>query len=204
MCSRINCNKNSISFWLILFLCFICTRTISQYNLVPNYSFEVYSICPSFTSNPLPSPWYQPTGVNYQDGVYANGCATNPYLGVPYNTPGFQYAHSGQAYALIVTYSPIINSERYYLQTKLKDSLMQGKSYYAEFFVSLGDISTYSSNNISLLFSKTSKYVDTLVDPRGVIVENPQIINYGNPIIKDTQNWTKISGIFKHWEANSL
>ncbi len=146
----------------------------------------------------LPHPWYTPTIAMYQNGLYVNSCSSVWYASVPYNSDGYQYAHTGQAYAVIQTYlHSAPNSERIYLQTKLKDSLTLGKYYYGEFYASAGDIVAYGSNNISILLTKKAIYVDTLVDPRGVIIGNAQVYNYGNPIIVDTQNWVKVSSIFK-------
>ena len=47
-----------------------------------------------------------------------------------------------------------------------------------------------------MLFTKNAVYVDT-ANAVALLPANPQITNYGNPIIKDTQNWVRVSGIFK-------
>ncbi|MFY7963315.1 MAG: T9SS type A sorting domain-containing protein, partial [Chitinophagaceae bacterium] len=90
-----------------------------------------------------------------------------------------------------------LSNERGYEQIKLKDSLKKDKYYYAEYFVNVGQGSQYGCNNIAMLFTKTAVYVDTAHFPYGVLPANPQIVNYGNPVICDTQNWVKVSGIFK-------
>ncbi len=63
----------------------------SQINLVPNPSFERYSICPdnliwNGSRNSKPDIWYKP---DYRDANYFNRC-TNKYPkdGVPYNLGG--------------------------------------------------------------------------------------------------------------------
>ena len=86
--------------------------------------------------------------------------------------------------------------DRSYVQVKLIDSLKKNHSYYVEYFVNLLNSAKYNCNNIGLLFTKTSIYVDTLNDPSGVINANPQILNYGNPVFGDTINWSKVSGIY--------
>ncbi len=46
--------------------------------------------------------------------------------------------------------------------------------------------------------TRTAQYSDTIADPLGlaIIPANPQIYNYGNPVIKDTQNWVKVSSMY--------
>ena len=195
-CSNIN---KRISQWLILlFLLTITISSYSQHNQVANSSFEDSVACPSAAdSDFLPHPWHRPTIAMYQSGFYLNSCTTDPLVGVPQNGVGYQYAHTGQAYAYIRCYTLNVNTNRDYLQTKLKDSLILGSKYFVEFYANAADLLGYSSNNISMLFTKKAIYPDTLTDPEGVIVGNAQIYNYGNPIIMDTMNWVKVSGIFK-------
>ncbi len=187
--------KNSKSLWLLLFFCGENSKVYSQYNLVPNSSFEVYITCPNTINDPPPLFWYQPTSYQYQNGLYSNSCSMNPLSGVPRNGDGYQYAHTGQAYVILETYDGN-NSSRFYFQTKLKDSLKMGHCYYIEFFVSASDKVTYGSNNVALLLTKKTVYIDTLNDPRGVLNANPQILNYGNQPIDDTLNWIKVGGIY--------
>jgi len=186
----------SISLWLILFFSY---QSNAQYNLVSNSSFETYTNCPLSPNNsPLPYPWYHPTNQQNQDATYFNTCSYSSTYGVPRNYWGYQNARTGNAYAAISTISiQYPNSERYYCQAILKDSLKKGKNYYVEFYVSNYDNIRYVTNNIGMLFSQTAIYVDTISDPLGVLQNNAQLVNYGNPIINDTSNWVKISGIYK-------
>ncbi len=50
---------------------------------------------------------------------------------------------------------------------------------------------------LACFFTKSNFYVDTISYPFGVFPANPQITNYENPIITDTLNWIKVSGVFK-------
>ncbi len=186
-------------FLLCLFSVLLLTNLKAQTNLVPNYSFETYTNCPTLINCPPPNPWYMPTSKINPVGAYLNACDVVSCTSVPYNCLGitsFQYARTGQAYNLISCYGGN-NTNRFYVQTKLNDSLKYGKYYYAEFFVSVCNPDIYACNNVSLYFSKKAVYVDTLVDELGVIPANAQIFNYGNPILEDTMNWIKVSGIFK-------
>lgn len=168
-----------------------------RYNLVPNYSFEDSVICPSATNGgPIPKPWYLPS--NITEAFYLNSCSSVFGLGVPYNTANdtsFQYAKTGNGYAAFDPYIPV-NNKRSYVQVKLKDSLQTGKCYHCTFWVSLSNSCSYATNNIALWFSKTKQYVDTFVSPYALLSANPQVFNYGNPVIKDTQNWVKISSVY--------
>ncbi len=142
-----------------------------------------------------PPPWYIPT--NYVTG-YCNACSTSPDLGVPYNRglADYQYARTGDAYiGIYLLNGPGLNRRNYY-QVKLKDSLRTGHCYYTEFFVSSGNDMKFGCNNVEMLLTKTTVYVDTVAHPYGVLVANAQIYNYGNPILKDTQNWVKVSAVY--------
>ncbi len=187
------------------FLCFFVFYLSSQccfcqYNLVPNYSFEDSVICPSGNNqSPIPKPWYIPSSFN--TNFYFNNCSIDYVWDVPLNyinDSSFQYPKSGNGYAAFDTYIPSSFGWRTYIQVKLKDSLQTGKCYHCTFWVSLGNPCGFATNNISLWLSKTAKYVDTIADPFGlsVIPASPQVYSYGNPVIKDTQNWIKVSSVY--------
>ncbi len=168
----------------------------AQKNLVPNYSFENYSSCPgnNSVSIALAYPWITAKNSNTQS-EYANICSVSACCGVPYNTFGasFQYAHSGNAYASMFYYGIFGQNLKSYLQTKLIDSLKKGNCYYIEYFINFADDYLIACNNFSLLIGDTA----ILLPISGkFILANPQIVQFGNPIIKDTQNWVKVSGIY--------
>ncbi len=84
-----------------------------------------------------------------------------------------------------------------YIQVKLFDSLITGKKYYGEYYISLMDSYLKGCNNIAMLFTKNAVYVDTNSTTYPHLLQaNPQIVGYGNPIVTDTMGWVKISGIF--------
>ncbi|MEI6834783.1 MAG: hypothetical protein WCL28_12410, partial [bacterium] len=47
-----------------------------------------------------------------------------------------------------------------------------------------------------MLFTNNVKYADTSY-AKSLMLAIPQVVNFGNPIITDTLNWVKVSGIFK-------
>ncbi|MEI8201389.1 MAG: T9SS type A sorting domain-containing protein [Bacteroidota bacterium] len=191
--------------YLVILLLFVLGEGYGQ-NLVPNGSFEDYSVCPtSFGSINLAIPWFQPG--NSSD--YFNSCANdalNPCggCGVPNNNLGYQIPRTGKAYAGIGLCEPgwPYGGYREYIEVKLLDTLIENKYYYVEFWISL---SRFCMNPVPIgvdaigaYFSKDSlNYIDSNSDTI-IYVFNviPQIENPEWNIITDTTNWVKISGVF--------
>lgn len=162
-------------------------------NLVPNWSFETYTVCPN-ASGQLPSatPWTAPTN---NSGDYYNSCSSS--YNVPNYLGGYQKAKEGSAFAAIwctqMNGTGSSSNYREYLQVQLNDTLTTFKCYYVEFFVNLYEYSRYGINNISANLDK-NKYLTT---GTGFVLNlPPHIMCYGNPVIKDTINWVKISGTY--------
>ena len=183
--------------YLIVFLFFLHSPSgFTQYNLIPNPSFENYSNCPPGKVN-LAYPWQLTTNSSSMQPEYNNVCSTNPCCGVPNNISGYGYQlpRSGNAYIGLYFMYVMGSNLRSYIQVKLKDSLKAGKCFYAEFYVNLENVANFSINNIAMLFTENSVSQGVT---GGVIAANPQIVNYGNPISPiDTVNWYKISGIIQ-------
>ena len=177
----------------------------SQTNLVPNPSFEIYVNCPLASvvnkHPPPPPPWiiFQFSGFTYFNSC-ANTSLISPYLGVPNNYLGgsnYQQAHTGVGYLGFGTISKRVNGYKQgYQEIQLTDSLITGKKYYCGFYVALSNGCKYATDNLAMLITKTAKTIDTVITPSWVIAGNPQVYNYHNPVIKDTQNWVKISAVF--------
>ena len=181
-------------------------NTYGQVNLVPNPSFESYTICPKIVGTPAPPPnlW---SAIPIKGIQFLNTCAntTAPQFGVPRNDMGsfnnYQPSHTGNSYCdlVILNTSALAGNyggKRHYLQAKLNDSLRKGIIYSCGFYVALSNGANYGCNNIAMCISKNNLTVDTAVVKSWVINAAPQIYNYGNPIIKDTQNWTLIQAVF--------
>jgi hypothetical protein len=191
----INHIKQNAAFCSVLFCSiFSYKNTTAQYNFINNYSFELYTQCPKVLNAPPKKYWYLATN---SGPVYANSCDTSIYCSVPNNyikNKNFQYAHTGNAYIFL---DYVNGGGRGYLQSKLKDSLKYNKRYYIEFFINIPNSLKFACNNVALLLTNTAVYVDTLATPYGVLPANPQVYNYGNPVLGDTLNWTKVSAIYK-------
>lgn len=177
---------------ILIGLNLICSSVDAQ-NLVPNPSFETFSSCPTnYGQLTLAIPWIAPTNDNSD---LFNVCGST-IVGVPYHHGpyGFQYPSSGNGYAGFWAYNGINNNYREYLQVQLFDTLVSGKCYFIEFHTNLenGGIN-YAVNNIGINFSDTS----TLSTGTGYILNlTPNILKFNNPIIDDTLNWTKVTGIY--------
>jgi len=161
----------------------------AQVNLVPNYSFEDTLQCPFFSAQiNFAPPWYDPTSASSD---YFNNCNSGN-LGVPTNIVGFQFARTGKAYAGIYTYIQTF-SYRDYIQVSLISSLLSGKKYNVEFYVSLADTMGIATNNIGLYFSD----IPITASAGSVLNVPPQVANdIVNVKLTDKNGWTKISGSY--------
>lgn len=182
---------------LTLFFLILFKTSFAQYNLVLNSSFELNDTCPTgggqlykvlYWTNPI-------TGNSSPD--YLNACGT-PNWSVPNNQNGNEPAHTGVAYAALVTginnsSFPQVNNYREYVQTELIDSLIQGVNYCIRFYVSLTDSSGYWCNNIGVYFSSTQIQYSCFSCglPFTPQFENPIINN-----LNSSNGWTEISGNF--------
>ncbi|MDN5212460.1 OmpA family protein [Fulvivirgaceae bacterium BMA12] len=187
----------------ILFI--ILNFDINAQNLVRNGSFENASACPVGLDELAFCDYWLPFGTNHPSPDYFHSCSSPHRMGIPNNAFGHQYAKSGQAYAGLIAYLTVeaeeeenwelSNNHREFIQTYLTYPLEEGKTYYAEFHVSLVEDCDYAIANLGLLMT-----VETpeLTWPK-IQFEyfKPQIRHDRNLVIADNKTWTKISGTFK-------
>ncbi len=181
------------TFVSILFLIHL-NVTFSQ-NLVPNPSFENYTSCPSGPNQlTYAFPWTAPTN---NDAEYFHSCSSNTSFGVPnqdiYN---FQYPHSGNAFVGLFLYNGVDNNYREYCSVQLLNTLETNKCYWIQFYINKASGAVggkYAINNIACAFTNSAI---TTSGAGEVINFNPNILKFGNPIIKDTLNWISITGIY--------
>ncbi len=180
-----------MKFKAIILLFFIALNYQAQ-NLVPNGDFETHSTCPAAAGQiNVATPWYEPCGGSAD---YYNACANPSLTGVPNNIAGgYQPAHSGSGYAGIYTLKQGAPDYRSYLQIPLSSALIPNKCYSLEFYVSSLNINPYGSNNIGCYISVTP----VSGAPTAVLNFVPQIVQAGNPVMNDTVNWVKVSGMYR-------
>lgn len=178
--------KHSILYTIFIFL----HLTLSaQDNLVPNYSFENYSACPTgpdLLSNV--TDWYS---CNIESPDYFNSCQLLPFTyGIPYTIAGYQKARTGDAFVGIQVFGATPAPRREYLQVRLTSSLKSDTDYNIIFYVSL-------ANNSSTAISQLGVYVSSnaVMDATsGPLSYTPQVVSAAGFYLKDTASWTKVSG----------
>jgi gliding motility-associated-like protein len=188
----------------ILVLTFF-TKEIKSQNLVPNPSFETLTTCPSGDSQiQLASPWISATGTGTPDifnsCIPTSSCVSVPLMGI-LGECGYQMARTGNGFAGIYVYFYYSKDAfNEILETPLIEPLKKDKNYFIRFYTnprnrprSLGYTWTYT-DAIGLALSDSLFFKQA---PQIQLRElTPVIENRGN-IIRDTVNWTPVSGCYR-------
>lgn len=176
----------------LLVLMFALT-TQAQTNLVPNPSFETYTVCP-YNQGQVPNATGWIAGGDSPD--YFNSCDTNvPDFSVPHNWGGYQIPASGNAYCGIGTYlsEKFTPNTREFIGASLSVPLTNGTEYFVSFKTSLAidtGVGNCATNNLGAMFTINAP---VLGDPYlGTYIPK---INYAN-LITDTVGWTTVFGSF--------
>ena len=151
-------------------------------NLVPNPSFETYTTCPmgvGMGGNMLCPPWVSP--VTTAD--YFNVCDFTQFTGVPYNFQGFQYAHTGVAYAGFYTKTQG-QSYREWVQAPLLAPLIAGFCYKVSFWV--------NSCNVGC----ATDQMGALLNSDGNLANGTPQVSWGTQLIADSVDWVNLTGFF--------
>ncbi|HXB39883.1 MAG TPA: gliding motility-associated C-terminal domain-containing protein [Bacteroidia bacterium] len=188
-----------IVFWLMFF-----RSAKAQQNLVPNWSFENISICPTncigATTSTLAIGWQNPNNAssdlfNICDTQICGGGWNIPCHGVPSNCWGWQNPRTGLSYSGFAVYGKSISQPnlREYIEIKLSDTLRKNKNYCMSFYSSLADsFSGYATSRMGCNISQGSvtNYAQYLIPAI------PQIQNPFNNYLNDKINWTEIKGLY--------
>lgn len=149
---------------IIISLFFINFYNVKSQNLVPNPSFEIYTLCPeditmTSVSKLIPN-WYLPTRGTSD---YFNECAKFQ-VGVPQNFIGNLFAFEGKAYVgIILLEKPPVDDSvkkklvnyREYLQAELIEPLVQNKKYCVSLNYAIANYSTYATNSLGICLTNT-------------------------------------------------
>ncbi|MBI2967458.1 MAG: gliding motility-associated C-terminal domain-containing protein [Bacteroidetes bacterium] len=170
---------------------FVC---LFSQNLVPNPSFETVTSCPTNTSDAcinLATPWDKPSGSSTTPDLFdpcnSGGVPCTDSLGAPVNFAGIANPFHGNRYAGIMTYYATPNL-REYIQAQLTSSLAAGADYCVSMRVIRGSRSGWATNNLGMYLS-----IGAVSQPSAApITVTPQFKS--TAIIKDSANWTIISG----------
>jgi hypothetical protein len=166
-------------------------------NLVPNPSFELYNSCPAspFFSSVLQN-WYNPPNqaINFQ---YFNNC-TNPsiYGGIPINALGYEMAYSGNAYIAIALGVNTTTESRYYVGSKLSNTLILNKSYKVSLMYSCPGTQYYANRNFGVLFTNSiAQFGSPFPGISAILPYTPQLENVN--FLDNRNGWKKLSWIYK-------
>jgi len=185
--------------YLLLFLtCYFSSFCISQYNLVPNGSFEEVPNCTQFTDNIYDSPpWVNPTEYGTPDLYNYCNMSSIEYLN------SFQMPHTGSGFAGFYTGEqliglPNIYENKEYIQVELTDTMKTNEYYLIEYYLSLAEWGRYATDNLGIYFSDTAIYRVGVGFDFTLLDFPEQILPFGNPVILDTIDnfWYKVKGIY--------
>jgi hypothetical protein len=177
---------------IVIMLSLTASLAEGQFNLVQNASFEdtifgTQCYCQGDIELCV-KKWFNPHGATPDYYTYFPGYCSG--VSSVNNTSGFQLARTGNAYAGIYGF---VSPNRDYIAIKLTDSLIHGRCYYSEFYISLADLSMYAIDNLGCFFTNdTSGFKSFYTN----IPETPQMLNQQGNFLSDTLNWQKISGSF--------
>lgn len=153
----------------------------SAQNLVPNYSLESTSPCPSGGGQIN----YATDWTSYMNSPdYFHSCGSGNYTTPGPNLGGTQVPADGNAYCAMVCR----HSSAYYREHMgafLTSPLIPGQSYDCTMKISLTDISQYAANRMGFLFRTT---------PSSTVGNFAHV--YTNSVVTDKNGWVTVSGSF--------
>jgi OOP family OmpA-OmpF porin len=177
--------KSRLVFFSVLL---IVSHFSGAQNLVPNGSFEQFSVCPgSFSRSAADfkvSGWNS-AGAGSPDHFHY--CSKGD-AGVPYNWAGMSEAYEGDGYAGLYLWMDDNKNYREYLQSKLAVPLVKDSTYYLEFHYKLSSYSNFCIDRIGIALTS---HADPVLHDK--IIEIPESLS----VIRDSA-LTRFTGI---WEA---
>ena len=192
--------------YVIVCLCVLMGSVVYAQNLVPNPSFEIGEpkctlIRPADADefNESIDYWYRPTlgSSDIYNTFSSVKCRLSVYFDYlfAFGNYGNQVPRTGNYHAALISlahniYVPKDSSkQREYLQTPLIAPLEIGEIYCGEMYVSFANMRR-ASNNMSMLFSTDSIYVDN----KEGLLRKAQVVE--KQVILDTANWVRVAGAF--------
>ncbi len=185
---------NHLFLYNLIFLSFLVPTLHAQHsNLIPNYSFETFSVCPqdythwNSTYRTLTDDWVYPTKGTPD---YFNRCS-HGIAGVPTNFAGITEPFEGNAYAGVIARGSRANY-REYIATKLNEPLVKGVKYCLKFKFKLSNYSRYAVQDMGAYISKTT----LRTEDDGSFGIKPQITNPENNWLDNKIDWGTFCGTF--------
>jgi hypothetical protein len=184
--------KKALLSFLILNFTFLIAN--AQVNLVPNFSFEQYSTCPTTADEVnLSTGWYK-CSYNGSTPDYYNACSPSNAMGVPQNYFFYQPDHRGcGAYMGLLTWATLSN-EREHIGVQLTQPMIIGQKYFLSFYTVMG-----GSSASGFYYESPSDNIGARLSTVAYSSSNPAPIDNfthlrSTTIITDTANWVRISG----------
>ncbi|MCW5900440.1 MAG: OmpA family protein [Flavobacteriales bacterium] len=160
-------------------------------NLILNGSFEeMDGKLKRLGSIEMAKGWKSPTGVPAD--LFSETVAGSP-VSAPRNQFGDQSALSGVNYAGVLWWSYQNKQPRSYLSAKLKTPMRKGQKYCVKYYVSLGDLSKYATNELGAYLSK----IQVAKKETANLTYNPQIPVLRNKIYDDMFSWQGVCGVYE-------
>src|SRR5687768_14660656 len=183
------CTQINYMYKYIIFLFVFCSNAelISQ-NLVPNNSFETFSLCPSTYGQIIRATSW--TNVTSHTGTpdYFNTCGP-----APINTTtafwGPQIPATGNGYAGVLTYHSSLPSGREYIQTQLTSPLVAGQTYTVSLKASLGEICNFATS--LQVYLSPAPYVMSPAGSTAITAVSPQVVFA--TVATNKTGWTTLS-----------
>ena len=161
----------------------------AQTNLVPNPSFEQYTLCPSGLDQMNRCIGWS----SYRESPdFYHTCSPTAGMAPPNAAFGFQFPHTGNGYAGISCYDSLTSNYREYMGIALSSPLQAGEKYYVSFFLNLAGTQWYrlGTNKVGLRFSTTSYSLSSPVP-----ISNFAHV-YSASAVTDTSNWVQVFSSF--------
>ncbi len=160
-------------------------------NLISNGSFEdVEGKLKRLGNIDQATGWSSPT--NEKADVFSETVAGAP-ISSPRNQFGDQSALDGINYAGVRWWSYQNKQPRSYLQAKFKKMLKKDQKYCVKFYVSLGDLSKYSTNELGAYISK----IPIKKGEEMSLTYNAQVPHLRDKVQSDLYSWQGVCGIYE-------
>lgn len=160
-------------------------------NVVPNPSFEEYTVCPDDLAQIENAVGWS---TFWGSADYYNVCSGNSLTGIPANAFGYQAAYIGDAYIGCYTYKngPIY---REYAQAQLITPLTPGVPVHLSMSVSAGGFGTSAAHSIQRASSGIGMRFSTQAASPGILITD-QAVLYMEQVLQDTASWVVLSSMF--------
>lgn len=183
---------SSITLALSLGLTLTAQEVPDSLNMIENGSFEdVTGKLRRLGGIEAAKGWDSPT--NAKADLYSESVDGESPIKAPKNANGFQSALSGVNYAGVLWYSYMDKEPRTYLQVKFKKMLKKGQKYCISYYVSLGDLSKYSSDQVGAYVSRIAVHKK---DEASLTYE-AQIPDLKTKVYDDLNGWQGVCGVYE-------